>query len=216
MFRDYSDCSEELKEEIRRIKFKPYYEIANELNKAIKTISNTCESQIIRWAYIKQLKLELTALLYDRRLDEFTKTYKDTKPSTKVNVGYDHNAVARFVTQMMLQFPHVDPTSKLYNDVLAHIDDMRHDLSVLRESNDSYNNLILEYSKIYNLLTDLLHKDCHNNVLKNHSNIVKDIQYSDLLLNKILELAKKHGESINKFYYHYIPEKQKEITGLNN
>lgn len=124
MFRDYSDCSEELKDEIRRIKFKPYYEIANELKKAIKTISNTSESQIIRLAYIKQLKLELTALLYDKRLDEFTTVYKDAKPSTKVNVGYDTTAVAKFATQMLAQFPYEDPTNTLLDEIMTFLNDL--------------------------------------------------------------------------------------------
>lgn len=124
MFRDYSNCSEELKEEIRRIKFKPYYEIANELKTAIKTISNISESQIIRWAYIKQLKLELTALLYDKRLDEFTTVYRDTKPSTKVNVGYDTTAVAKFATQMLAQFPYEDPANTLLDEIMTFLNDL--------------------------------------------------------------------------------------------
>lgn len=129
MFRDYSDCSEELKEEIRRIKFKPYYEIANELKKAIKTISNISESQIIRWAYIKQLKLELTALLYDKRLDKFTTVYKDTKPSTKVNVGYDHNAVTKFAIKMQQQFPYEDPANTLLTDIITFLTEFEHKIN---------------------------------------------------------------------------------------
>lgn len=129
MFRDYSDCSEELKEEIRRIKFKPYYEIANELKKAIKTISNISESHIIRLAYIKQLKLELTALLYDKRLDEFTVVYKDTKPSTKVNVGYDQNAVTKFAIKMQQQFPHEDPTNTLLADIITFLTEFEHKIN---------------------------------------------------------------------------------------
>lgn len=129
MFRDYSDCSEELKEEIRRIKFKPYYEIANELKKAIKTISNISESQIIRWAYIKQLKLELTALLYDKRLDEFTTVYKDTKPSTKVNVDYDHNAVTKFAIKMQQQFPYEDPANTLLTDIITFLTEFEHKIN---------------------------------------------------------------------------------------
>lgn len=129
MFRDYSDCSEELKEEIRRIKFKPYYEIANELKKAIQTISNISESQIIRLAYIKQLKLELTALLYDKRLDEFTKIYRNTKPSTEINVGYDQNAVAKFATQMLAHFPHEDPTNTLLTDIITFLTEFEHKIN---------------------------------------------------------------------------------------
>lgn len=129
MFRDYSDCSDELKEEIRRIKFKPYYKIAMELKKAIKTISNIQESQIIRLAYIKQLKLELTALLYDKRLDEFTSIYKDTKPLTNVNVGYDQNAVTKFAIQMQRQFPHEDPTNTLLTDMIIFLTEFEHKIN---------------------------------------------------------------------------------------
>lgn len=138
MFRDYSDCSEELKEEIRRIKFKPYYEIANELKKAIKTISNISESHIIRLAYIKQLKLELTALLYDKRLDEFTTIYKDTKPSTKVNVGYDTTAVAKFATQMLTQFPYEDPTNTLLDEIMTFLNDLLDTAQQHVEQADNY------------------------------------------------------------------------------
>ena len=138
MFKDYSNCSEELKKEIRRIKFKPYYEIANELKKAIKTISNTSESQIIRLAYIKQLKLELTALLYDKRLDEFTSIYKDTKPSTKVNVGYDTTAVAKFATQMLAQFPHEDPTNTLLDEIMTFLNDLLDTAKQYEEQADNY------------------------------------------------------------------------------
>ena len=129
MFRDYSNCSEELKKEIRRIKFKPYYEIANELKKAIKTISNTSESQIIRLAYIKQLKIELTALLYDKRLDEFTVVYRDTKPSTKVNVGYDTTAVAKFAIKMQQQFPYEDPANTLLTDIITFLTEFEHKIN---------------------------------------------------------------------------------------
>lgn len=138
MFRDYSNCSEELKEEIRRIKFKPYYEIANELKKAIKTISNISESHIIRLAYIKQLKLELTALLYDKRLDEFTTIYKDTKPSTKVNVGYDTTAVAKFTTQMLAQFPYEDPTNTLLDEIMTFLNDLLDTAQQHEEQADNY------------------------------------------------------------------------------
>ena len=138
MFRDYSDCSDELKEEIRRIKFKPYYEIAMELKKAIKTISNIQESQIIRLAYIKQLKIELTALLYDKRLDEFTRIYKDTKPSTKVNVGYDTNAVTKFTTQMLAQFPHEDPTNTLLDELMTFLNDLLDTAQQHVEQADNY------------------------------------------------------------------------------
>ena len=138
MFRDYSDCSEEVKEEIRRIKFKPYYEIATELKKAIKTISNISESHIIRLAYIKQLKIELTALLYDKRLDEFTSIYKDTTPSTKVNVGYDTNAVAKFTTQMLAQFPHEDPTNTLLDEIMTFLNDLIDTARQHEEQADNY------------------------------------------------------------------------------
>lgn len=138
MFRDYSDCSEEVKEEIRRIKFKPYYEIAMELKKAIKTISNIQESHIIRLAYIKQLKLELTALLYDKRLDEFTVVYRDTKPSTKVNVGYDTTAVAKFATQMLAQFPYEDPTNTLLDEIMTFLNDLLDTAQQHVEQADNY------------------------------------------------------------------------------
>ena len=138
MFRDYSDCSDEVKEEIRRIKFKPYYEIAMELKKAIKTISNISESHIIRLAYIKQLKIELTALLYDKRLDEFTTVYRDTKPSTKVNVGYDTNAVTKFATQMLAQFPHEDPTNTLLDEIMTFLNDLLDTAKQYDEQADNY------------------------------------------------------------------------------
>lgn len=138
MFRDYSDCSEEVKEEIRRIKFKPYYEIATELKKAIKTISNIQESHIIRLAYIKQLKIELTALLYDKRLDEFTSIYRDTKPSTKVNVGYDTTAVAKFATQMLAQFPYEDPTNTLLDEIMTFLNNLLDTAQQYEEQADNY------------------------------------------------------------------------------
>lgn len=152
MFRDYSDCSYELKEEIKRIKFKPYYEIATELKKAIKTISNISESQIIRWAYIKQLKLELTALLYDKRLDEFTTVYKDTTPSTKVNVGYDHNAVTKFAIQMQRQFPHEDPTNTLLTDMITFFTEFEHKIN-------EFDSIIDEYTDTPSLTHTAITKD---------------------------------------------------------
>lgn len=150
MFRDYSDCSEEVKEEIRRIKFKPYYEIATELKKAIKTISNISESHIIRLAYIKQLKIELTALLYDKRLDEFTSIYKDTKPSTKVNVGYDTTAVAKFATQMLAQFPYEDPTNTLLDEIMTFLNDLLDTAQQHEEQADNYFASHLDTTKDFN------------------------------------------------------------------
>ena len=150
MFRDYSDCSDELKEEIRRIKFKPYYEIAMELKKAIKTISNIQESHIIRLAYITQLKIELTALLYDKRLDEFTVVYRDTKPSTKVNVGYDTNAVTKFTTQMLAQFPYEDPTNTLLDEIMTFLNDLLDTAKQYEEQADNYFASHLDNTKDFN------------------------------------------------------------------
>lgn len=80
----------------------------------------------------------MTALLYDKRLDEFTTVYKDTTPSTKVNVGYDRNAVAKFATQMLTQFPYEDPANTLLDEIMTFLNDLLDTAQQHVEQADNY------------------------------------------------------------------------------
>lgn len=175
MFRDYSNCSEELKEEIRRIKFKPYYKIAYDLIDSVCEVFSIQNTQIIRFAYAKHLKLLLTALLYDKRLDEFTKIYKDTTPTTKVNVGYDQQAVTIFARTMNNIF---------VIDVAYHVD--------LQESNTA--RLIKELQQIQHYTFK------NNNRYSNkYSLAYKYLQNDVLLYNEILsEMVKFINKHISE------------------
>lgn len=180
MFRDYSDCSEELKEEIRRIKFKPYYKIAMELIESIYEVSSTNNAKIIRFAYVKHLKLLLTALLYDKRLDEFTKIYKDTTATTKVNVGYDQQAVTTFAKTMNDIF---------VIDVVYHVD--------LQESNTA--RLIKELQQIqhYTFKNNNRYSDTYSLAYKYLQNDV--LLYNEMLAEMVKLINKRISEPSDNY-----------------
>ena len=107
----------------------PYWKKALQMCSNIKTISNTKLDQDERMNAIKMLKEELVKCILDPNLDDLTKIYADTKPSTNVNVGFDENAVAKFVTAFMQQYPKPEALNLEHQDVYskAHDDPRYHD-----------------------------------------------------------------------------------------
>lgn len=90
--------------------------VANELIENILIISdksNDVGSREASTTVIHDLLLEL--LDFDD-LDYLTSIYRDTKPTTSVNVGFDHSAVAKFVNRLNTEYG---------RDVVDHVIDPR-------------------------------------------------------------------------------------------
>lgn len=83
----------------------PYWKIAQDMQNNILTISNTDLSSDERFEAIDILKAELDQCIQDENLNDLTKIYRNTEPTTDINVGYDQNAVSDFVTAMLRQYP---------------------------------------------------------------------------------------------------------------
>lgn len=97
----------------------PYWKKALQMRDNVMTISNLKLSKDERISAIKMLKEELVKCLLDPNLDDLTKIYADTKPSTKVNVGYDNTAVAKFVIAFMQQYPKPEALDLEHQDVFS-------------------------------------------------------------------------------------------------
>jgi len=83
----------------------PYWQKALNMKDLILNISNTKLDQDTRLAAIKTLKEELVKCILDPNLNDLTKIYKDTQPTTDINVGFDQQAVSDFVVAFMHQYP---------------------------------------------------------------------------------------------------------------
>lgn len=82
-----------------------YWKVAEDMRNDILVISNNNVSQADRLSAVGRLRENVARCLLDEKLDDLTAMYADTKPTTKVNVGYDQIQVSRFVTAMRKRYP---------------------------------------------------------------------------------------------------------------
>ena len=90
--------------------------VANELIENILFSSDRSNDVDSREASITMIHDRLLELLEFEDLDYLTSIYRDTKPTTPVNVGFDHIAVAKFVSRLDTEYG---------RDVVDHVIDPR-------------------------------------------------------------------------------------------
>lgn len=88
-----------------KIEKEEYWETALHLRDLAITISSTKASQKEKINAVNVLKSELIKCTLDPNLNDLTKMYKDTKPTTKINVGFDQQAVSDFIIAFMHKYP---------------------------------------------------------------------------------------------------------------
>ena len=85
-----------------------YWKMAKTMFADVKLISDKTQSQEQRLEAVSRLRENLTRCAMDNELDELTALYRDTTPTTQVNVGYDQVAVSKFVVQFQRKYPQPD------------------------------------------------------------------------------------------------------------
>lgn len=82
-----------------------YWKVAQSMIEDVMAISDKNRPQTERLEAVNRLRENLTRCVMDKTLDELTTVYRDTMPTTSVNVGYDQIAVSKFVTTMQKKYP---------------------------------------------------------------------------------------------------------------
>lgn len=112
--------------------------VANELVKNIHIISDKSNDAERRNVAVAMVKDTLLELLDFEDLDYLTDIYRDTEPTTSVNVGFDHNAVVDFVNKFNAEYG---------RDVVEHVIDPRVN-SMEKLFGISSDNVSIPYSQI--------------------------------------------------------------------
>ena len=81
-----------------------YKTLAKEIERDIRYISDKSQPNHARLAVVDRLRQTLADCLNDEHLDYLTRIYRDTRPTTKVNVGYNQDAVAAFSMEMLIHY----------------------------------------------------------------------------------------------------------------
>lgn len=76
------------------------YALAKQMHYDVLLISNKQNSKNERLEALDRLREDLKTCIDDPDLDELTSIYRDTKPSTLTNTGYDQVAVSKFIAKM--------------------------------------------------------------------------------------------------------------------
>lgn len=96
-----------------------YWKVAKNMMDDVLLISDKKEPQQDRLAAVSRLRENLVKCAMDETLDELTAIYKDTSPTTNVNVGYEQMAVSKFVAKMAKQYPKPVDLKLEHQDVYA-------------------------------------------------------------------------------------------------
>lgn len=82
-----------------------YWKVAAKLMEDAKTVSDTSLSSQDRMAAIGRMKENLVKCTMDPELDDLTKIYKDTVPTSSVNMGYNEKAITKFIMAFVKKYP---------------------------------------------------------------------------------------------------------------
>lgn len=89
----------------QREKEQQYAKLGSDLQQLIMDVSNVASPQSERIEAIDKMKQILDECLTISDLNELTAVYRYTTPNTSINVGYDAQAVAKFVTDLIDKYP---------------------------------------------------------------------------------------------------------------
>ena len=88
-----------------REKEQQYAKLGSDLQQLIMDVSNVDSPQSERIKAIDKMKQILDECLTISDLNDLTAIYRYTTPNTAINVGYDAQAVAKFVTDLIDKYP---------------------------------------------------------------------------------------------------------------
>ena len=91
----------------RTEKEQQYAKLGSDLHQLIMDVSNVDSPQSERIKAIDKMKQILDECLTISDLDTLTAIYRYTTPNTAINVGYDAQAVAKFVTDLIDKYPSI-------------------------------------------------------------------------------------------------------------
>lgn len=83
----------------------PYWQQAEHLVQLVSSISNVSLAKSERLGCVSQLKEELIRLTTNHDLDDLTAIYRDTTSNNGVDLGYDPDAIIRFVRRFVYTYP---------------------------------------------------------------------------------------------------------------
>lgn len=89
----------------QRDKEQQYAKLGSDLQQLIRNVSNVDSPQSERIKAIDKMKQILDECLTISDLNELTAVYRYTTPNTAINVGYDEQAVTKFVTDLIDKYP---------------------------------------------------------------------------------------------------------------
>ena len=96
-----------------------YWKVAKDMMDDVLLISDQKQPQQDRLAAVTRLRENLVKCAMDDNLDKLTSEYRDTEPTTNVNVGYEQVAVSKFVAKMVKEYPKPASLNLEHHDVYA-------------------------------------------------------------------------------------------------
>lgn len=96
-----------------------YWKVAKDMMDDVLLISDKDQPQQDRLSAVSRLRENLVKCAMDENLDELTKEYRDTEPTTNVNVGYEQVAVSKFVAKMVKKYPKPADLKLDHQDIYA-------------------------------------------------------------------------------------------------
>lgn len=96
-----------------------YWKVAKTMMDDVLLISDKTQPQQDRLSAVTRLRENLVKCAMDDNLDELTQEYRDTEPTTNVNVGYEQVAVSKFVAKMVKKYPKPADLKLEHQDIYA-------------------------------------------------------------------------------------------------
>ena len=136
-----------------------YWKIAEEMTNDILLISDRQNSQKERLAAVSRLRENLARCAMDKNLDVLTAIYRDTMPTTKVNVGYDQVAASEFITMFRHLYPKPNEAVQHEEDAVSDHESSVNQADVQITEDQKMNKLKIRMAKIEDKLKDRELKD---------------------------------------------------------
>ena len=136
-----------------------YWKIAEEMTNDILLISDRHKEQKERLAAVSRLRENLARCAMDKNLDVLTAIYRDTMPTTKVNIGYDQVAASEFITMFRHLYPKPNEAVQHEEDAVSDHESSVNQADVQITEDQKMNKLKIRMAKIEDKLKDRELKD---------------------------------------------------------
>jgi hypothetical protein len=136
-----------------------YWKIAEEMTNDAMLISYSQKSQKERLAAVARLRENLDRCAADKNLDVLTAIYRDTMPTTNVNIGYDPVAASEFITTFRHLYPKPNDAVQHEEDAVSDHESSVNQADVQITEDQKMNKLKIRMAKIEDKLKDRELKD---------------------------------------------------------